>query len=343
MPGAFEGETVTRRRFMTLTAHGAAPSRSPRFALPALGFAAGSALFDRPPVEWAPVGPPEDFADGHVRPARHHRGRRHRRRSARPRSTSASATPTIDPPPNPPGLRRAVHRHLDALHAPRLPRPLHRGRAALRLPVPRRRLRLQRRGRRRPAGPAARPLLHPRARRPGRDRPALLGQQRVPPLPVLPRSRRRTSTASASTSTPAASPRPRWTSSAMKLPLPPASHRPPAQAQAARRGRARSSRSTRSRRPGSRPSTGSTSARRCPAAARWMMFRKVPKGTNWFYTLGLGDAVRVPLAGRDRRVPGDVLRPVGHERLRVDPPPHQRGLPRRVRARHAQVGLDASW
>ena len=25
---------------------------------------------------------------------------------------------------------------------------------------------------------------------------------------------------------------------------------------------------------------------RCLAPARWMMFRKVPKGTNWFYTLG---------------------------------------------------------
>ena len=33
-------------------------------------------------------------------------------------------------------------------------------------------------------------------------------------------------------------------------------------------------------------STGSTSARRCRAALRWAMFRKVPKGTNWFYTLG---------------------------------------------------------
>ena len=37
------------------------------------------------------------------------------------------------------------------------------------------------------------------------------------------------------------------------------------------------------------------------------MFRKIPRGTNWFYTLGTRDAVRVPLAGRDRRLPGDVL------------------------------------
>ena len=35
-----------------------------------------------------------------------------------------------------------------------------------------------------------------------------------------------------------------------------------------------------------RASTGSTSAPRCRAPRRWVMFRKVPKGTNWFYTLG---------------------------------------------------------
>jgi Rieske Fe-S protein len=62
MPGAFEGETVTRRRFMTLTAHGAGAMATAAFALPALGFAAGSALFDRPPVRWEPVGDPDDFS-----------------------------------------------------------------------------------------------------------------------------------------------------------------------------------------------------------------------------------------------------------------------------------------
>jgi menaquinol-cytochrome c reductase iron-sulfur subunit len=59
--GAFEGETVTRRRFMTLTAHGAGAAAVSAFLLPALGFAAGSALFDRPPVQWETVGKPEDF------------------------------------------------------------------------------------------------------------------------------------------------------------------------------------------------------------------------------------------------------------------------------------------
>ena len=61
MPGAFEGETVTRRRFMTLSAHGAGAVAVSAFTLPALGFAAGSALFDRPPVEWQAIGAPEDF------------------------------------------------------------------------------------------------------------------------------------------------------------------------------------------------------------------------------------------------------------------------------------------
>ena len=46
IPGAFEGETVTRRRFMTLTANGAGAVAAMSFTLPALAFAVGSALFD---------------------------------------------------------------------------------------------------------------------------------------------------------------------------------------------------------------------------------------------------------------------------------------------------------
>ena len=61
IPGAFEGETVTRRRLMTLTVHGAGAVAASAFLLPALGFAAGSAIFERAPVIWTPVGRPGDF------------------------------------------------------------------------------------------------------------------------------------------------------------------------------------------------------------------------------------------------------------------------------------------
>ena len=63
IPGAFEGETVTRRRLMTGTVHVAGAVAASAIALPVLGFAAGSALFDRLPVMWQPVGPPSDFPD----------------------------------------------------------------------------------------------------------------------------------------------------------------------------------------------------------------------------------------------------------------------------------------
>ncbi len=63
IPGAFEGETVTRRRLMTLGAHTAGGVAAAAFTLPALGFAAGSAIFERPKVRWEAVGRPDDFSD----------------------------------------------------------------------------------------------------------------------------------------------------------------------------------------------------------------------------------------------------------------------------------------
>jgi Rieske Fe-S protein len=63
IPGAFDGETVTRRRLMTLTAHGAGGIAVAAFALPALGFAAGSAIFERPEAEYQDVGTPDEFPD----------------------------------------------------------------------------------------------------------------------------------------------------------------------------------------------------------------------------------------------------------------------------------------
>ena len=62
IPGAFEGETVTRRRFMTGTTHAAGAIAASAFALPALGFALGP-VFEKTRVRWEPVGTPADFGE----------------------------------------------------------------------------------------------------------------------------------------------------------------------------------------------------------------------------------------------------------------------------------------
>jgi Rieske Fe-S protein len=62
MPGAFEGETVNRRRFMTGTAHAAGGVAAAAFTLPALGFAI-SPIFKRLPFQWQIIGTPADFTE----------------------------------------------------------------------------------------------------------------------------------------------------------------------------------------------------------------------------------------------------------------------------------------
>ena len=62
MPGAFDGETVTRRRFMNVVTQGSGAVAAAAFALPALGFAIGP-LFSREPFAWQPVGTPSDFVE----------------------------------------------------------------------------------------------------------------------------------------------------------------------------------------------------------------------------------------------------------------------------------------
>lgn len=61
MPGAFEGETVTRRRFMNVVTQGSGLVAAAAFTLPALGFALGP-LFSRVPFKWQAIGPPGDFS-----------------------------------------------------------------------------------------------------------------------------------------------------------------------------------------------------------------------------------------------------------------------------------------
>jgi Rieske Fe-S protein len=62
MPGAFEGETVTRRRFMTGITHGAGAVAAGAFALPAIGFAVGP-IFEKHEMQWQDIGAPDDFLD----------------------------------------------------------------------------------------------------------------------------------------------------------------------------------------------------------------------------------------------------------------------------------------
>ena len=61
-PGAIEGETVTRRRFMTGTAHGAGGIAVAAFTVPALGFALAP-VFEETNNPWQAIGRLEDFDD----------------------------------------------------------------------------------------------------------------------------------------------------------------------------------------------------------------------------------------------------------------------------------------
>jgi menaquinol-cytochrome c reductase iron-sulfur subunit len=68
IPGAFEGETVSRRRFMTGTAHGAGALVTMGFALPAVAFAIGP-IFKNQSLGWQTVGTPDMFPDDNYIPA----------------------------------------------------------------------------------------------------------------------------------------------------------------------------------------------------------------------------------------------------------------------------------
>ena len=61
MPGAFEGETVTRRGLMTGGAMAVGGLASAAFGLPALGFALGPNFTRTEPHTWQDVGPEADF------------------------------------------------------------------------------------------------------------------------------------------------------------------------------------------------------------------------------------------------------------------------------------------
>src|ERR1700694_4896986 len=62
LPGAFEGETVSRRRVKGGTVQAAGAVTAAAFTLPALGFAIGP-VFDQAPDTWQDIGPLSDFTD----------------------------------------------------------------------------------------------------------------------------------------------------------------------------------------------------------------------------------------------------------------------------------------
>jgi Rieske Fe-S protein len=67
IPGAFEGETVTRRRFMTGGANAAGIIAAGAFTLPALGFAIGP-IFKEEPHSWQDIGLIPDFPENNYVP-----------------------------------------------------------------------------------------------------------------------------------------------------------------------------------------------------------------------------------------------------------------------------------
>jgi Rieske Fe-S protein len=62
MPGAFEGETVTRRNFINISTQAAGLVAVAGFTLPALGFAIAP-IFKRQPFDWQIIGRPADFSE----------------------------------------------------------------------------------------------------------------------------------------------------------------------------------------------------------------------------------------------------------------------------------------
>src|SRR6266436_5575364 len=61
MPGAYEGETVTRRRLFTGGALAAGGIAGAAIVLPSLGFALGPAFEQQEPTRWQDVGEVADF------------------------------------------------------------------------------------------------------------------------------------------------------------------------------------------------------------------------------------------------------------------------------------------
>ena len=69
-----------------------------------------------------------------------------------------------------------------------------------------------------------------------------------------------------------------------------------------------------------------------------MLYRKVPKGTNWFYTLGSATLFAFIAQAMTGVFLAMYYTPSATEAYESVALPDQRRLPRRVRARHAPLG-----
>ena len=343
---------MTRRHAFTIAAQGLGGLAGAAIILPAVGFAVAP-IFHRGKERWEAVGPLADFTADTYRQVVFTEtegiGDAGKTTAYVRKGSSRSRR-------GPEGL----HRHLQPLRPPRLPGALRRGGRQLHLPLPRRRLRLRRQGDRRPAGAPARPVPDPHPRRPGRARPAL---QRHLAARAGPRPRPRASSPAASGSTSIRRVRPpsRRLSNSIKLSpkldrMIPAPLRKPAKPGAnGAKGDApadlktlaagAAGRHVEARRPAPRRrrSTSLAWVDQRTAAIRLPHRDALPQGAEGDQLVlhaRLGDPLRLHRAGGHRGLPGDVLHALDDPGLRLDRPHQQRRLPRRLRARHAQVGLE---
>ncbi len=287
IPGAFEGETVTRRRFMVMTTHTAGGVATAAVLLPALGFAAGSAIFERAPVIWTPVGKPTDFPDDDYLP-RVITTTQGIGEVGKTTVYMRRRNPDIDDVEGiarAAGDRRSGRRDLQPLHAPRLPGALDRrppsassARATAASTASRARSPAARRSARSTTSTRGCATARSRSGRATRSTRSSSASR----ASAIRASR---STASASTSTPAASRRRRTHETADASQAP--SSRSRFQDSPARPGEAEKVKPLeQAKEAGIHVADWVDERTSLSGGVRWMFFRKVPKGTNWFYTLG---------------------------------------------------------
>ena len=335
---------MTRRRFMTGSGQASAASPRARSSCPAS--ASRSARSSRRRTQpWQAGRPPRRLRRRHLRPARRSRSSPAIGEPGKTTVYVRKDNPSVDNEPR--DEYNAVHRDLDALHAPRLPGPLRRGRRAT--SSARATAASTTSTARSIGGPPVRPLDRFQTR--VADGQVEIGPRfsvnsELEPLPP-PRPGRVTRTASGSTST-RRGPRCR---KLPQVPEPcrsfqgPSTAQPPGQPgaptpkrrrQGVRRRRRRPSTATEARR--RRRRLGRRAHRRSPASSPGCCSARCRRGP----TGSTRSARRRCSRSSSQAVTGVFLAmyytPSPTQAYDSITPHHQRRLPRRVRARHAQVG-----